>query len=258
MKRFFRNFRFAMLGVSILCIALGLAVLLWPENAMKMLCYGFGGVLILSGLLQVVSYVVGERNTLLQKMMLVSGVVAAVAGVWVILMRPDGVQKLTLIVMGVLLLYHGAMDVKYGFDVKSAQGRTWGAVLFFGIATCAIGVLLLVNPFAEPQTLFMTAGLGFLFDGATDLFTVFSVAGAKARYERLSGSEPVIELEPGQTVHELPVEGGGAAAEHAAAGGTDDAPAEEAGEFGETGAETGMPAEIGDADGDGDGDGGDD
>ena len=50
MKRFFRNFRFAMFGVSLLCIALGLAILLWPEYAKKVMCYGFGAVLILSGI----------------------------------------------------------------------------------------------------------------------------------------------------------------------------------------------------------------
>lgn len=206
MKRFFKNFRFAMLGVSILCIALGAAMLLYPAKAETVLKYGFGAVLVLSGLLQVVSYLVGERGGLLQKLMLLSGAIAAVLGVWVLLTGPEIVKKLVMIVMGIVLLYHGAMDVKYGFDVKAAQGKTWGAVLFFGVATCAVGVLMLVNPFEDPALLFTVAGLGFLFDGVTDLFTVFSVAGAKARYERISGAAPVIELEPG-AAQVVPVDG---------------------------------------------------
>jgi len=197
MKRFFRNFHFAVFGVSILCILLGLAVILWPDSAMKVLCYGFGAVLILAGLLQIVGYLTGERAGLLPKLMMLAGIISAVLGVWVLLMRPDGVQTLTVIVMGIVLLYHGAMDVKYGFDIKAAQGKTFAWVIFFGLATCGVGVLLLVNPFHKAETLFLVSGLGFLFDGVTDLFTVFTVAGSKARYERLSGSAPVIELEPG-------------------------------------------------------------
>ena len=210
MKRFFRNFRFAMFGVSILCILLGLAVIVWPANAMKVLCYGFGAVLILAGLLQMVSYLTGERSGLLQKLMMLSAIISVVLGVWVLLMKPDGVQTLTVIVMGIVLLYHGAMDVKYGFDINAAHGKPFGWVVFFGLATCGAGVLLLVNPFHKPETLFLVSGLGFLFDGVTDLFTVFSVAGSKARYERLSGAAPVIELEPGQA-QTMPVDGNTAA-----------------------------------------------
>ena len=197
MKRFFRNFRFAMLGVSILCIALGMAVLLWPDQAMKLLCYGFGGVLVVSGILQIISYITGERSGLLQKLLMISGIISIVLGAWIILMSPSQVRTLTMIVLGIVLLYHGVMDIKYGFDIKAAQGKSWGMVMFFGIATCAVGVLMLVNPFQDDAVRFMVAGIGFLFDGLTDFVTVFSVATAKARYEKLASAAPVIELEPG-------------------------------------------------------------
>ena len=35
MKRFFRNFAFAAFGVSILCLALGVAMLVWTATAVK-------------------------------------------------------------------------------------------------------------------------------------------------------------------------------------------------------------------------------
>ena len=208
MKRFFHNFKFAMFGVSILCIALGLAVLIWPEYAKKVMCYGFGAVLILSGVLQVASYLTGERVGLLRKLLLISGIVSAVVGAWV-LMSPGKVLTLTVIVMGIVLIYHGAMDIKYGFDIKACGTRGWAPALVFGLLTCGAGVLVLVNPFEKSETLFMAAGLGFLFDGLTDLFTVFTVAHAKATYEKLSGAAPVIELEPGAAA-ELPLDGNGA------------------------------------------------
>ena len=115
-----------------------------------------------------------------------------------------------MIVMGIVLLYHGGMDIKYAFDIKNCGGRTWTAALFFGIATCAVGVLMLVNPFKTEGPLFLVAGIGFLFDGITDFFTSFAVGTSKARYERLAGSAPVIELEPG-AAQTLPMEGNTAA-----------------------------------------------
>ena len=205
MKRFFHNFKFAMFGVSLLCIALGLAVLIWPEYAKKVMCYGFGAVLILSGVLQVASYLTGERVGLLRKLLLISGIVSAVVGVWVLL-TPKMVETLTVIVMGIVLIYHGAMDIKYGFDIKACGTRGWAPALVFGLLTCGAGVLVLVNPFEASGALFMAAGIGFLFDGLTDLFTVVTVAHAKAVFQRLEEAGPVIELEPGKA-EELHVEG---------------------------------------------------
>ncbi len=196
MKLYFRHFKFAMLGVSILCAGLGFAILMWPEYAKKLLCYGFGGVLVLSGILQIASYLICERVGLLRKLLLISGIVGVVAGAW-ILLSPEMVLTLAVIVLGVVLIYHGAMDVKYGFDIKACGTRGWAPALVFGLFTCAAGVLVLVNPFAAADKLFIAAGVGFLFDGLTGLFTVFTVAHAKSTFERLQAAAPVIELEPG-------------------------------------------------------------
>ena len=208
MKSFFRNFRYSTLLVSILCMGLGAAALLWKDPTMKVLCYGFGGVLILAGIIQTVSYLLGERKGMVPKLMLLSGFMAAVVGVW-LLFSPDYVRKLALIVLGIVLLYHGFMDIKYGFDIKGCQARGAAMAVFFGVATCAIGVLMLVDPFKSEGALLTVAGLGFLFDGLTDFITVFTLAGAQVHYERLQGAAPVIELEPG-AAHNVHVNGNSA------------------------------------------------
>ena len=195
MKRFFQHFRFSMMGVSVLCIALGVLLLLRPGDAIKLFCYGFGAVLILSGLLQIASYLVGERVGFMKKLLLLSGIIAAVVGVWVVL-SPGKVLTLTLIVLGIVFLYHGVMDIKYGCDIKSCRGSGWAVTLIFGLITCGLGVLVLVNPFETAKVLLVLIGLSLIFDGLTDFFTVFAVAAAKKKFEVLSGKEPVIEISP--------------------------------------------------------------
>ena len=104
MKSFFRSFPYSTFLISILCMGLGLSLLLWPDHAMTVMCYGFGGVLILAGILQTVIYIAGEKKGLVQKLMLLSGFIAAVVGVW-LLFSPDKVRTLAMIVMGIVLLY---------------------------------------------------------------------------------------------------------------------------------------------------------
>ena len=195
MKQFLRHFRFSMLGIAILCIALGLAVLIWPASAMKILCYGFGGILVLGGLLQIAAFLFGKKDGFMKKLLLVSGIVGTVAGAW-ILLSPDMVLRLVGIVLGVVLLYHGIMDIKYGADIKKSQGSGAAISVIFGLITAALGVLVLVDPFEADKLLMMIMGISFLFDGATDAYTVFALAAAERRFEQLEGAAPVIELDP--------------------------------------------------------------
>lgn len=206
MKRFFRHFAFAAFGVSILCLALGIAMLIWTATAMKWISYGFGAVMILSGILQIASYLTGERVGLLRKLLLISGIIAAVAGVWILLTQSlaEQVMRLTVIVMGVVLLYHGFMDCKHGLDIKSCGTGGWSAALVLGVCICAAGVLLLVNPFEKNDTLLFAAALGFLLDGISGLFTTVAVAHGKSRTEFLAGQAPVIELDPAEAAETLP------------------------------------------------------
>ena len=203
MKRFFRHFAFAAFGVSILCLALGVAMLIWTATAMKWISYGFGAVMTLSGILQIASYLTGERVGLLRKLLLISGIIAAVAGVWILLTQSlaEQIMRLTVIVMGVVLLYHGFMDCKHGLDIKSCGTGGWTAALVLGVCICAAGVLLLVNPF---DTLLFAAALGFLLDGISGLFTTVAVAHGKSRAEFLAGQAPVIELDPAEAAETLP------------------------------------------------------
>ena len=102
MKTYFRHFRFSMFGVALLCLILGAAFMLFPDTTQKVFCYAFGAVLLLCGIFQIASYIVGTNKNLLAKLMFAGGVVACVAGA-AILLQPNQeiIWKLTLIVIGV-------------------------------------------------------------------------------------------------------------------------------------------------------------
>ena len=202
MKKFFHHFRFATFGIAILCSLLGVALLLWPDKAMNVLGYGFGAVLAVSGLLQVGGYIASNRQGFLKKLLLLSGILITVVGV-AILLAPKTVMKLTVIVIGIVMLYHGVMDIKYGFDIKECNDSKWAVTLVMGLVTCALGILVLVNPFESGRLLMIIIGIALIFDGVSDVVTVSVMAQAKRVFE-LTNQEPVIEIEA--PVEEVPAE----------------------------------------------------
>ena len=195
MKRFFHHFRFATFGIAILCTLLGLALLIWPEQSMNVLGYGFGAVLTISGLLQIGGYVASDKQGLLKKIQLLAGILIAVVGV-AILLSPKTVMKLTVVVIGIVMLYHGVMDIKFGFDIKNCNGSKWAVTLLMGLVNCALGVLVLVNPFGSARVLMIIIGAGLIFDGVSDVVTVSVMAQSKKVFE-LMNQEPVIEIDAG-------------------------------------------------------------
>lgn len=203
MREFFKHFRFSMFGAALLCVILGVLLLLWPDVSQSVFCYAFGGLLVFSGLFQVASYLVGRQKGLLSKLMFAGGLIAMVAGIWVLL-SPEKVLQLTVVVVGVVLIYHGVMDIKYSTELKQCESRFWPAAFICGLITCAFGVLLLVNPFEAMDTLFIVVAVGFLFDGASDLFTVVVVADGERRYAL--GGTKVDAIEGKGEVLELPKE----------------------------------------------------
>ena len=204
MKRFFHHFRFSTFGIAILCMLLGLALLMWPDQSMNVLGYGFGAVLALSGLLQVGGYVASDRQGFFKKLQLLAGILIAVVGV-AILLAPKTVMKLTIVVIGIVMLYHGVMDIKFGFDIKSCKGGKWSVTLIMGLVTCALGVLVLVNPFESARVLMIIIGAGLIFDGVSDVVTVSVMANSKRVYE-LMNQEPVIEIDAGETAEVVEAE----------------------------------------------------
>lgn len=208
MKRFFRNFDIAALGASILCLALGIAMLVWTTNAVKWISYGFGAVMVFSGILQIASYLIGDRKGFLRKLLLISGIITAVAGVWILITQSliTEIMRLTIIVMGVVLLYHGILDCKHGFDIKGCGTRGAAAALVLGVCICAVGILVLVNPFEKEDMLLLAAALGFLLDGLSGAFTTVALANGKAHAELMASQAPVIELDPAKSAETLPSE----------------------------------------------------
>ena len=184
MKAFFQRFRFSMLGVAVLCIGIGLLILWRLSLAQIIFCYAFGALLVVSGLLQIATYLIGRNRSFLSKVLFVGGIIAVVAGIWV-LITPSMIASLTVIVMGVILLYHGARDIRLGLELHEYGRRSMSASVLLGVITCGLGVVMLINPFKTVSALFLLVGSSFLFDGASALYTVFAVE----RSERLKELE---------------------------------------------------------------------
>ena len=75
MNEYLKNRKLSFLLASILYLALGLVLLIWPGTATTVICYAFGAVLAIYGLVAIISFFVSRKGGFAFELFL--GIVAA-------------------------------------------------------------------------------------------------------------------------------------------------------------------------------------
>ncbi len=176
---------------SLAFILLGLALLLWPEVSLRVVCYLFGALILLKGLLSIWAYVRAEERFFFSYFTLLFGVAASALGVF-LLIKPDTVVSVLPILIGLFIVFDGVVRLQSAFDLKRAGFTAWWSFLLLALLSAVLGVLMIWNPFATVQVLVMAIGIILLIEGALNLISAI-YAGMLLRVLRQAAEQAVGE-----------------------------------------------------------------
>lgn len=181
---------------ALVCVALGVVLLVWPDRTIDIFCKVLAVGLVLIGVVNLVSYFV---NKSLHPFGAVLGTIVTLVGVWVF-GHPSSIVSLVPIVIGVMLCVHGIQDVKLAFETKTNQYEKWWSVLFLALVSIILGLLCIINAFGVVTLALQFIGVALIYDGLTDLWIAsraIRVARAMKRQEEALESEyKEVESEP--------------------------------------------------------------
>ena len=168
MKETLKRIKADVILSAILCVALGVILMIWPTQVTKVLCYILAAILCVMGIGHIISYM---RNKLESRLGLATGIALVILGVW-ILVQPLNFAKIFPVVIGVVLLMHGLEDLRMTIEAKQNGDTAWGILNF------AFGILLIWKAIEMVQIAMVIVGIALIYDGLSDLFVVYRVAGA--------------------------------------------------------------------------------
>ena len=174
MKETLKRIKADVILSAILCVALGVILMIWPTQVTKVLCYILAAILCVMGIGHVISYM---RNKLESRLGLATGIALVILGVW-ILVQPLNFAKIFPVVIGVVLLMHGLEDLRMTIEAKQNGDTAWGILLLITILNFAFGILLIWKAIEMVQIAMVIVGIALIYDGLSDLFVVYRVAGA--------------------------------------------------------------------------------
>ena len=191
MLRYVKN---GMLMLSIAFIALGLLLLIMPETSLLWLCYAFGAVVLITGIVCLVQYARLRGSGFAAPFFLVAGVITAALGLFT-LAQPQVVASFLPVVFGLFILIDGCSRIGTAVELARRQADRWWLVLLFSVLSIALGILLLVNPFGAAVSVVMLCGVLLIIEGAVNLACVVYTAMELRTLDRMADAAQTAALD---------------------------------------------------------------
>ena len=160
---------------SLLCAALGLVLVIWPDISMQIVCIAIGAVLILCGVIRLFGFFLNHDGSVYTQGNLVMGIVLVVVGIWIVA-TPGKVLAIIPIIVGILIVIHGVNNIQQTITLCKGKYSMWWLALIMAILTIGFGVLLITRPFAALDTVVKLIGIFLIYDGLSNVWIVSRIA----------------------------------------------------------------------------------
>lgn len=160
---------------SVIYVALGVILLLWPEKMARNICYVIGVIAVAVGIVNLIDYIRKDYSVDAYRYNLVYGLVFILFGVFVFV-KVDTVVSIIPFLLGFAVTISGLLKLQNAVDLVRMKYKGWGAVMIVSILNIAFGVVLIMNPFDSAMILFICIGIGMIYSGVSDLIATIMLS----------------------------------------------------------------------------------
>ncbi|MBO5072822.1 MAG: DUF308 domain-containing protein [Eubacterium sp.] len=186
-----RQIKWNLVILSFLFIALGIILILWPNEVMRTSCYMLAAMLIIVGVISLINYLRKDISGILYRYDLVVGLSAVLGGILVII-KVDQLLSLIPVVLGFLVTISGILKMQNSVDMLRLGQGTWYVAFCMAILNIIFGIVLLIDPFSRELLVYLL-GAALIFSGITDLYVTISISRRLADLVQENGISVVSE-----------------------------------------------------------------
>ncbi|MEU8617473.1 HdeD family acid-resistance protein [Streptomyces sp. NPDC048623] len=162
----------ALLVSGLVALVVGILVLVWPGQSLRVAGILFGLYLLISGVLRLVAAFGTHMRTALRVLAFISGALSILLGLFCFRGAMQSVLLLALWI-GIGWLFHGITQTVAAVSDDTMPARGWQ--IFLGIVSAIAGVVLIVSPLESAEILILLAGIWLVVVGLIEIVTAFMV-----------------------------------------------------------------------------------
>lgn len=166
---------------------LGIIIFLYPKLLVKVISYGLGGLLILTGIYRTINYYVQDKKLgIVNRNELAFGITAIVLGILFIFLV-DAIQLLIKIIVGGWLIIAGINKIIKTFFIRERDAKFY-ALIVIGLILIGIGLYIIIA-----LNILSIIGLFMMMYGLIDFISYFVYKDEKNLNDIVIKTDVVIE-----------------------------------------------------------------
>ena len=150
-------------------LVLGVLLLLWPGDALRMAAYVVGLVVMAGGVISLIAHFRKRSSYASHGINLITAVIVTGVGAWIFL-NPQDFASIIPTALGYLVVISGIVNLLETFSLSRAHYRKWWVSLLAAIVTIFMGMLLVNHAFGIVSSMVRLGGVFLLFNGISDLW----------------------------------------------------------------------------------------
>lgn len=156
--------------ISILTGALGVALVMYPEEVQQLLAIILAAIALGLGIYHLIFYFASQRKNSMLATDLFLGVILILLGAFMYIRRAELLDYIT-VIFGLFLCVDCILEIQNAIFVKRLGYTNWVLILLFGFITLVFAVLMILRPQFIQNALMMISGIFLIVSGVTGLIT---------------------------------------------------------------------------------------
>ena len=156
-------------ALSIVMVALGLILFLWPGKTLELAARILGIALLVGAAVSAVSWYRDRHVVDAGYTTLALAIVCLIAGI-IVLSAPRGIITLLPKLVGLAVVVNGALNLAQALELRRMGGRSWTSSLVMAALTIIAGLFLLCFAFGAMKAAVMVIGAICVYNGASNLW----------------------------------------------------------------------------------------
>lgn len=179
---------------SLAFLVLGVLLLVMPQTSLLWICYAFGAVVLVTGIVCLIQYARVRGSGFAAPFLLVGGVITAALGLFT-LAQPQTVASFLPVVFGLFILVEGCSRIGAALDLAKRKADKWWVLLLLSLLSIALGLLLLFDPFEAAVSAVMLCGVLLIVEGALSLACALYAAMELRALDRMADAAMTATLQ---------------------------------------------------------------
>lgn len=171
MKDLLKNFKKSYMLTAVFYVALGIVMLIFPKIFSRVICYAFGAILIVLGLIDLIKRISAGKADGFTDFGMINGLINIGIGIFFIVKYEAVIETITFVI-GMLIIVDSFVKFSKSLELMKSKYKYWWITFLLALLTIGLGIWILVDSVLG----FILCGISLIVVGITDIYMIICVS----------------------------------------------------------------------------------